>query len=580
MEHYCKQEKGYSLVTTLLIFTFIGILGFILIGMIMQSATIFSHDKNTITEKAEAEMAIEEATAQIEEEMEGLNLQVGEHPINAPIVSQKISAKLDNIAPLGSLDYTVEHEDVQLNTDEDDMFLKKVKITTPVGHSGKKLIKELALSPIAEVFQYSTFSNGDLMLNGASYMEGDVFAAGNIQNRNEGKFVRYGWSSATNYWVPTSYPAINGNLTVGGLFQHNDSGTVKTYLPEPENLHKYFSVVPKIRDRDVAVEPIPVTDIVREVKERPIVIDDTKYNFLHDFGSLVGKKTINHNPRFPRLAVLNGGKLIINGDAKVNGNLRIDAGGELIVNGNLYVGGKLKIHTAEKWWGKIRNGGKVTVNGALFVDGKAKLGTPFDLVNNAKPEDTTPYATLSLPGKDSYIYIRKEAEIKNFNFNGKMYVNRDVALRGDFNTNGTVYVRKNADIEDLSNKDGTLVLVADGEVKVANNNEYKDEPKIINAYIYSNQQLQIYGIGSHVQIRGGVYGHPVILNATKGTTKEKSFGNSFQVNKLYFQQDQQSIAPTKSRLSIIYDENIILNPPRGIPTVKKINIDHLNTYFE
>lgn len=54
----------------------------------------------------------------------------------------------------------------------------------------------------------------------------------------------------------------------------------------------------------------------------------------------------------------------------------------------------------------------------------------------------------------------------------------------------------------------------------ANNNEFRTEPKVIDAFLYSNQTLEMYGIGFNIKIKGGVYGSNVILNATKGDTRD------------------------------------------------------------
>lgn len=128
-----------------------------------------------------------------------------------------------------------------------------------------------------------------------------------------------------------------------------------------------------LKERNLEIEPILPKELVNEKKHSsfPISENRPKYIALHDYSS---HKTINRSARFPRLAILNSGKLVINGDAQINGNLRIDAGGELIVRGDLYVDGNLKIHTAEKWWGKIRPGGKLTVEGSIKVMEEGLLG--------------------------------------------------------------------------------------------------------------------------------------------------------------------------------------------------------------
>lgn len=81
--------------------------------------------------------------------------------------------------------------------------------------------------------------------------------------------------------------------------------------------------------------------------------------------------------------------------------------------------------------------------------------------------------------------------------------------------------------------------------------------------------MEIYGILSNLKINGGVYGNSVILNAVKGKTDD-----IFNVSQ------QQKLEPNRSRLSVYYKKEVILNPPEGVPTVEKLTIQYIDTGFE
>lgn len=574
-----QAQQGYSLVSVLLIFTLIGIIGLSLTAYTMNSLKGVVKNKESIENKVNAENSIEMGLAYIDQEIENLN----NGDLNENTALPLLQSALDHVAALGvNNGYTLERKIIK----NSGVILEEVTIKSPIGQTGKFIKKKVTISTIAEVFQYSTVSPSDLVLNGAPYLEGDVLVNGNVYTRNQGKFIKYRLILPDrDYWVNTSYPAIKGNLTVsGGYYRYNQKqNSWVPFIPEPDNMNKYFSVVPKMLNRNLLTETILPKNLVDEKKKTEISQKNLKTYWLNDFGKVVGSTTINGSAEFLRLGILESGKLVINGDARINGNLRIDPEGELIVKGDLFVGGDLKIRTAQKLL-REKSGGKLTVEGSIHVNGKGYLGSELIDLNKYTPDEVSKYGSLTLGSEDSFIYIDEKTEIKNFNFTGKMYIEDSVDINGDFNTNGTVYVTRQANIEDFSDKDGTAVIIADEEVTIANNNEFEDKPKVLNAYFYSNRQLEIFGIGSNLKIHGGVYGNPVVLNVTKGKTKDKPFANSFSVgpslDKLYFQERQTSLAPTTSRLSIIYNKGMVLNPPIGIPTVDKFTMKELETIYE
>jgi hypothetical protein len=243
--------------------------------------------------------------------------------------------------------------------------------------------------------------------------------------------------------------------------------------------------------------------------------------------------TITGNARYNSLVIGDKGNLTINGDLIVNGYLQIIGNGKLTVNGNIYVA-----------------------------------------------DYATLSGTINLAAQNKYIYINKKATIESFTLNGQMYVGQNADIQEDFNTNGTLYAKTGIEVTNLSNNSGgTLVLICDGMIKVSNNNQYKDNPKEMNAYFYSNSTLEIYGVGSNLKINGGVYGNPVELNAMKGVTSTIPFKNSFNNGGLWFENNQLGLEPSTSRLSIIFKNELIYNPPNGIPTVEKISMKEIEKHY-
>jgi hypothetical protein len=93
--------------------------------------------------------------------------------------------------------------------------------------------------------------------------------------------------------------------------------------------------------------------------------------------------------------------------------------------------------------------------------------------------------------------------------------------------------------------------------------------------------MEIYGVGSNVEIQGGVFGRKIVLNATRGRVTPGSGYDDERTNGLYnFQSNQTQISPSKSRLRIIYNPELIKNPPEGLPKVKDLAITKLEREIE
>jgi type II secretory pathway pseudopilin PulG len=500
-----KDERGYSLLSVILVFAIISILGLSLLTLTINSMKFVSVNKSSIQDKASAEMGIEEAMAQIDSEVEKINKDIENRVLLVDNVLGRLSSSLGSIRSLGPYKYTISHE--TLKSGQNGVFLEKVIIKAPIGDTNRSITKTVTVSTIAEVFKYGAVSPGYLLFNGASYIEGDVLVKENLLNSDQGKFIQ-GWT----YYPPTSYPAIKGNLTVGENYYYKQGNSFRQFSPTPYNMNLFFSVPPQIKDRSLDVNALPVNSYV-----------------INKSGIISAPASNTYN-----------GDLTIDRNTSINGNL--------VVRGNL----------------TVRKGAKLSVSGSVYVGRGALLS-----------------GTLSVPNQNKYIFISGNAVISELNLDGEMYIGGSVDITNDLNTNGTLFVMGDATVEELSNNSGgTLILLCNGTIQLSNNNLYNDNPKIINAYLYSNRMLEIYGIGSHMNIQGGIYGNPIILNASKGKTRQSNFSGADRTGNLYFEGNQDQIDPTKSRLAIYYKKEMILNPPKGIPTVEKMQVKEIDVVYE
>ncbi|MEE8688290.1 MAG: hypothetical protein SOH79_08740 [Heyndrickxia faecalis] len=535
MMHVLREEKGYTLVTVLLIFAVAAI---ITVSLVSASVSTFKTVKVSETgtqDKLNAEMVADEATALIEKQVDSINSTIANGTVMPSQLISMLQAAITSIQQQKNGKCSIAYKTLKDGTAPDGIVLGKVTITVPIGKSGKTLTKVMTLSTVSDVFQYTAVTPSNMYLYGSPYIIGDVNIGGDLYVSNYGKYVD--WLGFTQY-IRTYYPAINGTLTVKGRYFEADQHPARTFDSwkpfGPESFSRYFSVAPVVKNRQLTVDKINVGDMITaKALGWPGNLKINSYDsynidkYGNAFGYDVTPSQVGSQP--------------IKGNLYVGNDLTVWANKSLIVNGDLYVNHDLIVR------------GNLTVKGKIYVGGGANLN-----------------GVLST-GENQYIYIAGNAtlsEVSALNLNGVMYVNGSLTSSGDVNTNGSIYVRGDADVENFSNSSGTLILLCDGNIKLANNNLYEDRPKVIDAYLYSNRDLFIYGIGSNLKINGGIYGNTIGLSASRGWTENGLI--------LKFQYPQPA-DPAKSRLTVNFKKDMILNPPKGIPTVNKVTLKEINT---
>lgn len=531
------SEKGYALLTVLIMFTIFSILGLSLMSYTIGSYEFTKVNTTFIESKSEAEMKAQEVKASILSRINEINANLDKGTLDLQGVITRIDAALSTVeTELGSsglLKKTV------LKDGTNGIFLQRIDIEVDMEDSNRKLVKTLTISTIADVFRYSAVTPGELNLNGASYLVGDVYAGKEINVHDSAYFTArdrscyFIWCDVylSEFWTDTSFPTINGDLTVvDQTYNHilENHVSKRSFEPTKENLNRYLSSGVRLINDKPQIKPIDVQGLIDEKKKSRIKNEGNHFDLLGN----------SHQNYFDHsLQARNGWRI----------NDSVEIKGDLLVKGDFVLDGNLK------------------VDGSIYIKG-----------------DATFSGELSV-GKDEFIYVDKGVTINNLDLTGSIFIQKDIYVSGDFNTNGTVYVERGGDIRNLSNNKGTLVVLSEDTLTVANNSLYTDNPKVIDAFFYSNADLDIYGVGSNLKIRGGIYGQNITLNAVKGKSKESYYSGSKNVasnyDPIYVQWPQAPISFEESRLSIEYKDELILNPPEGIPTVDKVTVKEIDTHY-
>lgn len=553
------DQNGYALLNVLLIFTLITFLGISLLSITISSQKFIGYSQSYTNEIAEAEMKLDEASVDFEMLLTNINKET----LNSSTLLSKLS-DAEQIIRNKYTDVSISSNIIKPLTSTNNVFVQTLDISVPIGtNSTKKVKRTFKISTIADIFNYGVVTNGDLTLNGAVDIKGNIFVQKRLYLSNRGKFITNGNTK----YPPTVYPSINGDMSVKGLNNNNQPYPFKYYIDaavtttaqpiwtpisDTNRITNYFVTSPKIRDVFVSTNQI---NILGRINEKDQAYNTRKNQILSTYEQQKIQNNFTHT---------NSAKYLKN--LEILGSLNVT--GDLIIEGNLTMG----------------SSSSLTVSGNVFINGNSMLKGNITLLN-----------------PNSYIYINGKSDISNVNLQGQLFISDSADITSDFNTNGTVYIEGHTTVKDLSNvSGGTAIILSNGSMLVANNNEFSTEPKEIDAFLYSNQTLEMYGVGSNIKIKGGIYGSNLILNATKGDTRETmrvgrwvwrdwlpvweweyihDSENYNLIGGLYFPKNQNDPA-LDSRLQIEFKEDLILNPPTGIPTVQSLQIKSIDQKIE
>ncbi|XJZ26382.1 hypothetical protein ACF5W4_13425 [Bacillota bacterium Lsc_1132] len=418
-------------------------IGLTLMGLTANSLKFVSANKASVEDKASAEMAVEEAMAQIDNMVATINTEISSNRLLIDSVKMRVQSALDQIKSRGTHPFTITH--TTKNNMENGAYVENVMIKAPIGKSGKYIIKTLNLSTISKIFNYTVVSPGNLSLFGAPYIEGDVLVGGNINTLN-----LFG------------SPSIKGNLMVKGKYYTGFIGLTE-YLPTENNLKKYFSVPPIIKQwQETEIVPINVINSI-EAKSSPLktTMSITKLKDALQSPNQIGYSAAS--------------------------NITIKRNESFTINGNLVVPGNFI----------MEQGSTLNINGSIMVYGAAELSGTLKFTEN------------------NYLYVKKKAILANLILEGPVYADDVVELEQKIDSNGTIYVRNGATLIDFfsNTQHQTLIIASNGPINLFFNNIFREDPEVMNAFFYTNSSLNMLGITSNIRINGGIYGNPINLAA-------------------------------------------------------------------
>lgn len=165
---------------------------------------------------------------------------------------------------------------------------------------------------------------------------------------------------------------------------------------------------------------------------------------------------------------------------------------------------------------------------------------------------------------------KKTLDRGNFNINGggkTLNLSGTYFINGDFNVNNTnlrsdamLYVNGNVDIKDSTlngiNSNSTLFIFATGDISISNISVDSATPSMIKGFFYSKQNMIMYGVGSNINLYGGISAKRTILTAVRGNSHNYTYESSKNQKETVITNGVE-VPKRNSRLKITYDENLI-----------------------
>ncbi|MDI7741503.1 type II secretion system protein [Lysinibacillus fusiformis] len=201
---------------------------------------------------------------------------------------------------------------------------------------------------------------------------------------------------------------------------------------------------------------------------------------------------------------------------------------------------------------------KFAKNYETLIAGETEKCVSYFLIWCTKYEKTLSKSSLTINGASIY-------GNRSIALSGTYYVYGDISITNtNLRTNALIYVDGNVTIRESTlngiTDNSTLIIFATGEINISNISVDSDTPSVIKGFFYTKSNMIMYGVGSHIQLQGGISANRLILTAVRGSSKNNTF-ESGTAQALLYDHDRNANTPSipqkNSRLTVIYDQNLI-----------------------
>jgi hypothetical protein len=526
------NEKGYSLVVTLLIITI-----FFILGLTILSVAIYQARFTEV--RVEDVESLHEATQAIEETIAEMKVKINDFELSTP---EKLDMQLNTLIPGLQQRYGVDIEDVT-----DDYKINRAKLFTRVyliskPHGSKTVEKRVILTNTPSFLKYAIGSTKDVILNGGAYIDGNIYAGGNAYVTNVANYI----DNSKKYMEQTSFPTTSKTsvLFVNGSYYSCDheNGARACYniadnyfqrlMANYSNDVRFQSQAPSIqKEREEFID----VDFEWTVKDKLLNAAGIE-TFSQEYETYIDKSIsqLFHELQ-DRFAVF---------DSVSSLQENIDSTNQSIIlqseDSSLFFLEQGELDLQDKW---------LIVNGDLFLGNS--VNTPTKV-------------------------------------RGNIIVLGNLIISGDIQLDSTIYVLGRtriyiANIAGWNNKE--VVLLSKGPLEIARINEFEnnfsfDQPNL-KGYFYTDSNAVLYAVGSYINIQGGLFAQGnelefapdsdvsgLVINAYRGAAVKQDGSISF----ISFTPPPSLDQKEESRFVIRHDKSVFINRGEGLPFVKKLSL--------
>jgi hypothetical protein len=524
------NEKGYSLVVTMLIITIFSLLGLTVLSAAIYQARFTEVRVEDIESLHEATQAIEETIAEMKAAIDDPRFE-----LSAP---GNLDMQLNTLIPALQHRYGVDIQDVtaDYHIDRAKLFTRVYLISKP--HGSKTVSRRVILTNAPSFLKYAIGSTKDVILNGGAYIDGNIYAGENAYITNVANYI----DDSKKHMEQTSFPTTSKTsvLFVNGDYYscNHENGaracyqiannTFKRLMANYSNDMQFQSQAPSIQKEH---EEFIDVDFEWTVKDKLLNAAGME-TFSQEYEAYIDKSIdLLLNELQDRFAVF---------DSVSSLRENIDSTSQSIIleseTSPLFFLDSGKLDLQNKW---------LIVNGDLFLGNS--VNTPTKV-------------------------------------RGNIIVLGNLTISGDIELDSTIYVLQrtliyNANIAGWNNKE--VVLLSKGPLEIARINEFendfKEEPNL-KGYFYTDSNATVYAVGSYINIQGGLFARGdtsskapdadvsgLVINAYRGRVKQEP-----PENYLSFTRNDDDIE--QSRLVIRHDPRVFIDRGEGLPFVKKLNL--------
>lgn len=559
MQKYLKNHTGSALLMAVAVLMLFTVLGFTLFTLTANGIKKNETRENIVQSKDLADKGIDFAVNDIQKQLTDLishpTIKVGKEKFKTELV--KILSKSALQCPLAgqpfpdSIGYKIQGNNSSYTrvciekvepfltngmADEKNAY-KRVVTFKSIGYvNGKEHITHtkviIGTDAVPDQLRYAVSTNegGNLYLHGGIEVRGDIKTDGHLILSERAHWIsRSSNGTETANWEDSTFlRLVADSKSVNPKIIMKESGKY-IYVAKPDTSIDYFKHIEnRVENR---TEYLNTSRYTKYIPNQPSTTSEIQNKLFSTKGlSIVSRNLepdkVEITEKITPLYTTKQYKKNYNSGLMVNTTnhetSRFDPTDTIFIHGEESVQGSCKVYFIWCWeWNYTK------------VLSKANFNINTDATQNSTNKDIKLSGTYYVNG-DLKIYKT------NLKSNAILYVNGDVTI-SDSTLNGI-------------DANSTIFIFATGDISISNISVDHDTPSTIKGFFYSKQDMIMYGVGSNINLYGGLSAKRLILTAVRG----KSSNNRYESGAMQKTINSATGLPSKnSRLKITYDEELI-----------------------